>query len=869
MDPLPDVERRSGVTDEEIEDFLAQATEVESKIREIKEGKVSLEELLQQEREEAEKKMREAKLRDKRRAEYAVREAQRLLEARATEHEQWWRGAELLFSCDENAHISSEETVEDFRERMLAKYEIDYSRWVNWVPQDPASVEEAEMEQKRKDDVSNRAFEAANPKFCSEFLADKKEREQKQKKKEETAAAKRMRGNRYFKKSEFDLAMKEYQESLRLKGYEAPTLLNISQVHLKRREYDDAIEFATRASAVSVGRGKTMADFRAKAYWRRAAAKEAKGDTHGAADDLRTALKEPESSLREVVAARLAAVQRSIVDAENEKRAIQRAEKCRTNVSEHDSKTDVDHFAAISDRALDAVNGLLSRVDKLGDSNESLAMTTAAMRASPEAQALCRAKGGVKALCELLGANSNPAEPVDGVFDLDGHQPTSSNGTVKPTCQRTTKAIALSALAAATSGEPKSKAEAVQAGVLDVAAAALIQEEDCAPMAAELVAELVSLEDASSEALSVAANHVALLDGLTAFVGKSQTAQGSAELLTGVAYAARAMRDLVERGSISSPAAVEAFAKALLFADNQREDQHKIARSIRAEIRDYSVTALTKLAREPVLRDCFAVAVIGQGASNTACGILLNVAKTNKQPVALAAVSNACHDREAGARARDAAEAAGALALCVGVILQKQQTPEFAARAAQLLAKLATPDSQTVQALRKSSKALSQLAANALASEDDDWMQIIADSIVRTCAATLDGETAAALPSTFFINLANCIPEPQSDLGAVTAQSITLPAVKVVLPATVCNACKALIVGLNARAQLAFDLVANCAHERLVSALANFKDHAVRRNCAIVLAKLIGSAPQCKDRVRQLRGLEMITTLGSDLLASS
>merc|ERR1711924_19061 len=94
------------------------------------------------------------------------------------------------------------------------------------------------------------------------------------------------------------------------------------------------------------------------------------------------------------------------------------------------------------------------------------------------------------------------------------------------------------------------------------------------------------------------------------------------------------------------------------------------------------------------------------------------------------------------------------------------------------------------------------------------------------------------------------LPEPKRDLGAITAQSV--------------------LSALNSsdgdvRGAVADTLIKREGLERLVCALANYKEITVRKNCAVTLAKAMAARPAAKDRVRELRGIEMITTLGDKL----
>merc|ERR1719163_1114352 len=101
---------------------------------------------------------------------------------------------------------------------------------------------------------------------------------------------KRLKGNRYFKARKFDEALKLYRESLAVRPYEKATLLNVAQVYLKKRAWDDALEFCNRA--VRIGR-RGGADFHAKALSRRATAyssRKSKGDLQEAVNDLKKAM---------------------------------------------------------------------------------------------------------------------------------------------------------------------------------------------------------------------------------------------------------------------------------------------------------------------------------------------------------------------------------------------------------------------------------------------------------------------------------------------------------------------------------------------------------------------------------------------------
>jgi hypothetical protein len=57
----------------------------------------------------------------------------------------------------------------------------------------------------------------------------------------------RLKGNRFFKAKRFKEALEKYMGSLKEKPYEVNTLSNVCMAHLKKCEYEDAVEFADRA----------------------------------------------------------------------------------------------------------------------------------------------------------------------------------------------------------------------------------------------------------------------------------------------------------------------------------------------------------------------------------------------------------------------------------------------------------------------------------------------------------------------------------------------------------------------------------------------------------------------------------------------
>ena len=296
VDNLLNMEKRTGIKKDDIESFLERAKEVEKKIDDIKSGRISCEQLAAEHEADMAEKAAEAARKAKRLAAIAKRDAERKVRDAAEEKEKWWQGADVLFGEEVDADGAADaildgESGESAREAALRKYENDYSKWAEarWTPDDPATVAERDAEEKAKTDAENANFEKNNKGFCDDFVADQAVREKSRQKKEETAAAKRLKGNRYFKRKKFAAALALYMESLAVRPYERATLLNAAQVFLKQKRWDDAHEFASRAVRVSLGDG---ADFRAKARSRRAEAllrRAAPGDLDACVADLKAA----------------------------------------------------------------------------------------------------------------------------------------------------------------------------------------------------------------------------------------------------------------------------------------------------------------------------------------------------------------------------------------------------------------------------------------------------------------------------------------------------------------------------------------------------------------------------------------------------
>ena len=424
----------------------------------------------------------------------------------------------------------------------------------------------------------------------------------------------------------------------------------------------------------------------------------------------------------------------------------------------------------------------------------------------------------------------------------------------------------------------------------------------CRAAACEVAAELAAVDYASKNAVAAVAADAAVVAGLARACAAVATKRGDVlAKLAGAAHAARALRDLADEQADAllevDPCCVDALATCLREALKHPKttagagplaaiaDPTQLGAAIAGECVDYAGAALAQIARRPAARPRYAVAVKGEtAASATPCGILLKstreAASERAKATALVGVTNACLGDE-GKGCLKATEAAGGVAEAFALVRAKATFDvEARARAAGLLARLATAgghDGAAARTLRAAPKALGQLAAavDAAGKRDDAWAALERDHLVRALAGVLGSEKKPASVRAFldcggYATLIRAMPEPRTDLGRVTAQSVVQTPLRPGTAHGAGNAAKVLLAALSnedaaTRTAVADGVVEVGGVERLVCSLAHFKDLSVRKNCAVALAKVMAARPESKDRVRELRGIEMITTLGDKL----
>ncbi|EGZ11807.1 hypothetical protein PHYSODRAFT_518097 [Phytophthora sojae] len=289
MDPLKalDMEHRSGISQREVEDFAKRMDLIAKAMEDVKNGtfdplKCNIPGYKTPEQEELERKERA-----KREEERRKREEERRRRERQEEHDNWWHKAELRYSMrdveekNEDEKEANMSKSERWANRIIAAYKArdanDYSLWDQWVPEDPVSLQEKAEREAELEKLRNREFETNNPEFCNQFKKDMEERQRSQEEKARTAERLKQKGNRFYKKKQYEDAIKSYMEALLASPFNVAILANIAQCYLRLDQLDDCVEFCTRTLYVDEKHVKALSR-RATAWHRQEKLKEAAED---------------------------------------------------------------------------------------------------------------------------------------------------------------------------------------------------------------------------------------------------------------------------------------------------------------------------------------------------------------------------------------------------------------------------------------------------------------------------------------------------------------------------------------------------------------------------------------------------------------
>ena len=194
----------------------------------------------------------------------------------------WWRYALLRFGREPSdraspvAEADAAELVEDIaavkaegaadatdaeREAAAKKQGytgLDYSVWEAWEPDDPASKEEAAEAEAAKQRAEDSAFEAANPQFCGQFLADMRKRREKEAQKVEDSKRLRLKGNAAFKAGRSERALTLYHECLSLTPFDVAVLNNLAAAAGATGQLESAVDFADRSLYLDAHQPKAL-----------------------------------------------------------------------------------------------------------------------------------------------------------------------------------------------------------------------------------------------------------------------------------------------------------------------------------------------------------------------------------------------------------------------------------------------------------------------------------------------------------------------------------------------------------------------------------------------------------------------------------
>ncbi|KAG6610543.1 uncharacterized protein IUM83_06749 [Phytophthora cinnamomi] len=290
MDPVTalDMERRSGISQQEVDDFAERMDLIAQAMEDVKNGTFDP---LQcnipgyKTPEQAELQRQE---RAKREEERRRRDEERRHREKMEERDNWWHKAELRYSmrdAEEKDEVDGDRAnmskSERWANRILAAYKArdanDYSLWDQWVPEDPVSLQEKAEREAELEKLRNREFETNNPEFCNQFKKDMEQRQRSQEEKARTAERLKQKGNRLYKKQQYPDAIKSYMEALSASPFNVAVLANIAQCYLRLDQLDDCIEFCTRTLCVDENYVKALSR-RATAWHRQKKLKEAAED---------------------------------------------------------------------------------------------------------------------------------------------------------------------------------------------------------------------------------------------------------------------------------------------------------------------------------------------------------------------------------------------------------------------------------------------------------------------------------------------------------------------------------------------------------------------------------------------------------------
>ncbi|OQR98426.1 hypothetical protein ACHHYP_08588 [Achlya hypogyna] len=259
MDPLAllDMERRSGTSNQDVDEFLLKADAVARAVEQIKNGTFDPNDCDVPGYITPEQEAAEEAARLKRQIERQQREEERKRKEKADEHENWWTRAKLRFSIERGDDSDSEgqDQAQVWANRVVQAYKSrdanDYSVWDAWEPKDPVTLEEKARQDALTEKMKNDAFEKSNPEFCAQFQEDLEKRQRSTREKARQAERLRRAANSCYARKQYAAAVDKYMAALADAPHDPVILTNLAQTFLRQELLADALEFCERALFVA------------------------------------------------------------------------------------------------------------------------------------------------------------------------------------------------------------------------------------------------------------------------------------------------------------------------------------------------------------------------------------------------------------------------------------------------------------------------------------------------------------------------------------------------------------------------------------------------------------------------------------------
>jgi len=833
------------------------------------------------------------------------------------ESEKWWAGAEIFRPKTEDAprvvNLSDEE--EDKKQMLLNRYKLDYFRWNDWSPTDEASLEEIEALRAAEEATKNAEFENNNADFCKTFQDDMEQRKKNTAKKAESAEVSRLKGNRHFKNRQWERALESYMEALKEQPFDAKTVNNIAQVHIKTKEYADALEFISRTLYLEPANVKALS--------RKALVLGERGEVAEAIGAIKLALAvEPANADLLAQEKELVCIEREKLEEVAAMQALSILPPAPPAVENVDPNKDsssgvvvgAEGAASVTEKQVASVgaragSGTLSGVQLVdhlaaclaahststsaSGSNsepkqllEAMLRATSALSADPSVRVYLRTSGTLAAAVEFAKGGCDRLEqpsaaPTAAATTAAAPEGESGEGREVKALQ-----ICLKFLALAVHQQRASKLLLVEGKLLAPVKGLLKSRpmEDLHLLEAMLqLLHALCCDDVAVKARAAIVSDKGLLCNCAAVLGNVSYKASSRGLdPSGVdrsiaAYCAKILKAAAfcETGqaALASLDAANGFAMVCgltsgLFAATSA----KTAKADWDAATEALVDAAVGLSQVESLRAHFAMDVpMSDSQFASLCSGLVAAAQGSPHFAVncVAGLMNAC--LEGTNEVRRAVVKSGGLALVLPALTlsEQQRAGEDSinlVRKAGLLARLAG-DAEMQQTLSEEAHYRAICRRIAIPEGATQWQLDERAHFIRVLGALSKPSaacTAVGMQENVLGALLAIFPTPKTELGEITAQSVTLLPDSMPPTALLGNAARCLMPYADSYATELYSSTTLQGVEKLVCAMASCPEIRVRRNIAILLAKGC-RVPGTREKVTELRGMQMMVELQSQL----